>query len=381
MTSAIAEKEIAAIIAMKDHDDAISRFSGKSLFIYGAGNYGRIIYRLLVENGAPDDAFVGFLDTAGGSTLLGLPVQHPEDPNISALLRKEAEVIIAIYCSIKEQKSIAEYLRRLGYMNVHSCYETAISFHTANDPATRITTTGYLQANIENIVKGCGFWEDQRSLDTYLNHFIGYANCDVDRFLFETDHKQYFPPSPLRGKGHRRFIDCGAFDGDTVRDLCNEFGKVESLALFEPCERNFNKLQVFVKENESTLADLVLLFPCGVWDKSTQLRFNNNAAAASSVSEKGDGFIQCVALDDALHGFKPTCIKMDVEGAEPMALLGAESMIREHKPDLAISMYHSLAHFWEIPEMIRQWVPEYRLYLRTYAAAGYETVMYAVAKN
>ena len=370
-----------ATIEENTTEDGISRLSGKRIFIYGAGNYGRIIYHLLTKNGMPTDTILGFLDAAGGTKLFGLPVRNPENAEIVDHLRKETEVVIAIYCSLEEQYKIADHLRRLGYRNVRSCYEIAISFHTANDPATRIVGTEYLKVHAENIVKGYGYWEDERSRETYSNHFIGYANCDVDRFLFETGHKQYFPPLPLRGKGHKRFIDCGAFDGDTIRDLFVESGKVESLALFEPCGQNFDRLRTFVNAKEGILADVVLLFPCGVWDRTTVLRFDAGAAAASAISEEGNGFIQCVALDDALHGFRPTCIKMDIEGAEPMALRGAETMIRKHKPDLAISVYHALSHFWEIPEMVRQWVPEYRFYLRTYAAAGFETVMYAVARD
>lgn len=360
--------------------DGIDRLSGAPVFIYGAGNYGRIVYRLLNGNGIPAGAITGFLDAgANGAEVLGLPVRHPDDPSISFRQRGETEVVIAIYCSLAQQQEIRQYLLGLGYAKVRSCYETAISFHSANDPACRISGSGFFPAHLDRILAGCTLWEDQRSLETYLNHFLGYATCDPERFLLETDHRQYLPPAPLVGKGHARFIDCGAFDGDTVRDLNAHTGKLESLVLFEPCEGNFARLNSYVRSCRESIADRVTLFPCGVWDRTTQLRFDKESAAASSVSQRGEEVVQCVALDDVLHGAAPTCIKMDIEGAEPNALRGAEATIREHRPDLAICVYHSLSHFWELPELVREWVPEYRFYLRTYAAAGFETVMYAVA--
>ena len=362
--------------------DGVERLAGHRILIYGAGNYGRIIYRLLTGNGIPPQAIAGFLDAAAdGGTLFGLPVRRPDDPELPASLRAEAEVVIAIYIGVEEQGRIAAQLKGLGYRKVRSGYESAISFHIANAPGSRIAASPFWQENLESILAGCRLWGDRESLATYLGHFTGYARCDLESFQLETGHPQYFAPSPLTGKGRRRFVDCGAFDGDTVRVLAELCGKVESLALFEPCGGNFGRLSDFVRESEGRLAERLTLFPCGVWDRTAQLRFDSEAASASALSEAGDGLIQCLALDDALHGFEPTCIKMDIEGAEPQALRGAERMIRRHRPDLAISVYHSLAHFWEIPNLVRQWVPEYRLYLRSYAAAGFETVMYAVAPD
>jgi len=363
----------------KIFSDGISRVEGRQILIYGAGNYGRIIYILLTRNGISSDDIIGFLDIAAtdNTSLFNMPVRRPEDLNIPISQREKVEVIISVYISLEEQKKIAARLKELGYRSVRSGYEVAISFYNANNPMTRISRSDYWKVNMDSIVKGCEYWNDERSIETYVNHFGGYMHCDVERFIFETEHKQYFAPPPLTAKGYKRFIDCGAFDGDTVRDLIRVFGKSESLALFEPCEQNFSRLRAYVHENEENLAQQVLLFPCGVWDKTVQLRFNNEAGAASTMSEGGDVIIQCVPLDDALHGFNPTFIKMDVEGAESSALKGAKSMIQDLKPDLAISVYHALSHFWEIPQLVRQWVPDYRFYLRTYGAAGFETVMYA----
>jgi len=378
---AAAKDTLCRAIALEEPvPDGIAQLAGHPIFIYGAGNYGRIIYSLLTQNGIPSPAILGFLDMAAteNSTLSSLPVYQPHASCVTRALRKEAQVVISIYSSLAEHAAIIASLHGMGYRNVRSGYETALSFHTANDPSTRIAETGFLRASLANIMRGSQFWEDNRSLETYVNHFVGYARCDLDSFVVETDHRQYFPPSPLRVKGDMRFIDCGAFDGDTIRDLLEYSGKVESLALFEPSARNFQKLTTYVRENEGDIAEQLTLFPCGVWDSTERPCFDGTALSASAISNRGDEFIQCVAIDDVLHGFSPTCIKMDIEGAELHALRGAEETIRQCKPDLAISVYHSLSHLWEIPDLIRQWVPGYRFFLRTYGSAGFETVMYAV---
>lgn len=48
---------------------------------------------------------------------------------------------------------------------------------------------------------------------------------------------------------------------------------------------------------------------------------------------------------------------MDIEGAEPFALKGAIESIKKFKPKLAISVYHSLTDFFEIPKIIDEFGP------------------------
>ena len=73
-----------------------------------------------------------------------------------------------------------------------------------------------------------------------------------------------------------------------------------------------------------------------------------------------------------------TFIKMDIEGSEIPALRGAKEIIETQKPKLAICVYHKPEDIWEIPELILDYVPEYRLYLRHYSITYTETVLYAI---
>jgi len=48
-------------------------------------------------------------------------------------------------------------------------------------------------------------------------------------------------------------------------------------------------------------------------------------------------------------------IKVDIEGAERDFLAGAERTIREQKPVLIISIYHSADDFYSIKPLIESW--------------------------
>ena len=69
---------------------------------------------------------------------------------------------------------------------------------------------------------------------------------------------------------------------------------------------------------------------------------------------------------------------MDVEGAELMALKGAEHIIKTHKPKLAICVYHKDGDIIEIPAYLKSLIPNYRFYLRKYSTCASELVLFAI---
>ena len=72
---------------------------------------------------------------------------------------------------------------------------------------------------------------------------------------------------------------------------------------------------------------------------------------------------------------------MDIEGAEIEALKGAEKTIKRCKPKLAICIYHEYEHLYKIPMMIKEMVPEYKLYMRHHSDTSSETVIYACVEG
>ena len=68
---------------------------------------------------------------------------------------------------------------------------------------------------------------------------------------------------------------------------------------------------------------------------------------------------------------------MDIEGSELAALQGAEQTLRQFKPNLAISIYHKFADFFEIPSYLHGLGLGYRFYLDHYTIHAEETVLYA----
>jgi hypothetical protein len=138
------------------------------------------------------------------------------------------------------------------------------------------------------------------------------------------------------------------------------------------------KLSRFVSSHKRELPE-VNLFPCGVYSSTVQLAFETGQGMASNISNRGTTFIQCVALDDAIPTLAPNLIKMDIEGAEYNALLGARLIISTHTPGLAVSLYHRPEHLWQLPMLVESIAPgKYKFYTRSHAMNDFELVLYAI---
>jgi len=120
-----------------------------------------------------------------------------------------------------------------------------------------------------------------------------------------------------------------------------------------------------------------LTLPFAILGRNGWTRITTEYGTNNRVTGKGGKRVRCYKLD-VFKNYKPDFICMDIEGAEPEALRGAEKLIKKYRPDLAISVYHHPLHCWSIPLWINSLKLGYKFYLRNYSGNPLETVMYAV---
>ncbi|MDE7065934.1 MAG: FkbM family methyltransferase, partial [Desulfovibrionaceae bacterium] len=123
------------------------------------------------------------------------------------------------------------------------------------------------------------------------------------------------------------------------------------------------------------------LFPLqlAVGDKEEFLPFMQNPDHPGGCGFAGNGNIQVpvTTLDRWCEQNRvvPDFIKMDLEGAEGVALLGAEDIFKTYKPRFAVCLYHRLEDMWMLPRLLKAYVPEYRLWCKKSAVLS-EFVLY-----
>jgi FkbM family methyltransferase len=177
----------------------------------------------------------------------------------------------------------------------------------------------------------------------------------------------YFPSDLLTLDTREIFVDCGGYDGDTVRRfLARTGGRFEKIVVFEPDPRNFKKLQEALRTLPVATASRVELHQAAVGAGSGSVRLELRSSA-SAVSGSGEVEVRAVMLDEVPGEQPSTFIKMDIEGAELDALHGGARHIRRHRPFLAISAYHRHDDLWRIPHAIHALDVGYRFFLRRYS--------------
>jgi len=226
--------------------------------------------------------------------------------------------------------------------------------------------SSYVNMMAENIEKYRWLYmrlADYRSrgiLNGIIRYWFQFDINDLYRLL-EREFTSYFDPDILLCNEEDVVVDVGAYIGDSIFDFIQTYGSYKKIYAYEITESTFQTLE----ENTRELPDIVLSRK-GVSDRSGFMYIDaSDHSAGNKLLENGGEKIEVVALDDDIK--EPvSVIKMDIEGAEKEALMGAKRHIEEEKPKLLISAYHNPEDIFEIPELISSIRDDYKFYLRFY---------------
>jgi FkbM family methyltransferase len=360
-------------------DRTAAPYDGR-LVLFGAGRLGRKVLAALQGTGLQVVGFADNNSSLWGTRIDGVRVLQPGEA--AGCYGRSAAFLVCIFAAeaVGRMQNRIEELRALG------C-ETAVSFvpamwkrpeillpHWAVDLPTRIL----LHAN--EIRQCARLFSDERSMQEFLAQVKWRLFGDFSVLPAAESGLQYFADDLFCPIDDEVFVDCGAFDGDTLKAFLRQSqGKFRRAICFEPDQSNFEKLKHYANSLPEAIRDRIDVWPFAVGAVDRVARF---AAAGDTSSRVGTGAseVTCVSLDCSLKESTPTFLKFDIEGAEPDALFGAKRTISSASPVLAVCLYHAPDHLWRLPLLIDQISPGYGHFLRPYKEV-WELVGYAVPEN
>jgi FkbM family methyltransferase len=346
------------------------------LLVYGAGTMALEICRLLAES---NFAVVGVIDDKADSMgkIIGPFQVCSTDDWLASHEPSKVTVVLAIHNPFARVPTIERRLRDRGFQKILNVVEFYRAFPGVLADHYWLTAPGYYSDKKETIQEGRALFIEDKSRDLY-DAIIAFR-MSGDYALLQSEHSwydQYLPSDLPHPERDVYFVDCGAYTGDTIERLIEAGYHFKGLIAFEPDPKSYDVLA----KKFSTMQNAIFA-PCGLSSVTEQLRFSLGQGTASAVSETGDSLCQCIALDQFAPSFPATYVKMDVEGAEPRALEGAQRLISVYRPWLAISVYHAPDHLWSVPLLLDSWQLDYEYYLRSHAENTFETVLYAIPKR
>ncbi|HLY40841.1 MAG TPA: FkbM family methyltransferase [Terracidiphilus sp.] len=368
--SSVIEREQTAL------DQLLEKSRGR-VVLFGAGSLGRRALAELRCIGVEPLCISDNNPKLWGTTLDGCPLLSPRDA--AGKFGANALFVVTIWNAAHWFVETHAQLTELGCKSI-SCYSPVYwRFADTFLPFLLNDLPHHVYEDADNVLAAEGLWSDEPSQNTYRALVGWYASGDGSVLPGRPAENSYFPTDIFSLSEKEVLVDCGAFDGDTVRQLVDRVGsRFRTVHAIEADPLSLEKLNRELLRMGSTVRDKAQVHACAVGADRKTVRFETTGTVDSKICEAGGVEVECIPLDEMFRETLVSMIKMDIEGAEYEALLGASRVIQRDHPILAICVYHTQNDIWRIPLLVRDMVPEYKFFLRAYEGDGFQTVMYAV---
>ena len=271
---------------------------------------------------------------------------------------------------------IRSYLEKIGFSKIfflHDFYE----FHNFF-MQDRSEVAHRMKNNIEAFKYALSRLSDHQSKEILCRLVQVHITTEPLDIPFSPRHEQYFPSDLNHLIDYGNYVCCGAYNGEVIHQVKASGVKVNNLVCFEPDSKIYKELATTARREVHKVADNIFCFQNAVSDNNNINSFISGDGLGSRLDPLGDNLVQCTKLDDALSGFSPTFITMDIEGEELAAIKGAKKIICDNKPSLAVCVYHYPEQVADVINQISKFNSEYLFFIRNYTGYVTETVLYAI---
>lgn len=353
----------------------------QKILIYGAGSSGIAFLYALKKVGIEPLYFVDSDKLKEGTKCEGLSVISPEQ--ILAKAGQDALVIVCIntdgrrYC-----KSFAETLRVGGHHGVYDklrqcgckniidytyfrrCHEL---FKDEKYNAPSCSDVYLMEHHEQDIAQVYNYMEDALSKEIFEKITRFRLLDDSIEVPTIAQEKQYFEYGFYEKRIDETFIDCGAFNGISLKTFLKENDyKFEAYYGMEPDPVNYKKLKEYIGTLPEDVQKKLHITEKAAWKDDKGRNLYALHGPGSFLADIGKVNVETIMIDEMLKGTRASYIKMNIEGSEKEAFLGAKQTIQTYKPRLAIAGYHKTDDFWKIPLIIKNYRKDYKIYLRSY---------------
>lgn len=345
--------------------------------LFGAGNLGRSSLACLRRIGVEPLAMTDRNSHRWGSEIEGCPVLSPKEA--AERYGSLAVFIVTIWNANHWYVITQQELWDWGCLRVAPV--SAVYWRFADEllPFFCQDLPHKLYQDADCILRAATVWSDEQSRNEYASQIRWRAQGDWSWLKGPDPEESYFPESIFQLSKEEAFVDCGAFDGDTIKAfLARSGGGFRSILAIEADALTFPRLTSYLKNLNPDIRSKISALHCAVGARRGLISFTDTGVVDPHAGGSRTSAVECFPLDDLLENTTVSYIKMDIEGAEYDTLTGGKKTIARNRPIVAFCVYHTQNDIWRLPLLIREIVPEYNFYLRLHEGDGWQTVAYAV---
>ena len=360
---------------------------GPPMVLFGAGGLGRRTLAGLRRLGLEPVAFSDNDPALWGTDVDGVPVLSPRD---SARYARDGVAVVTIwraeggheFAITRSQLETFGWLRVEPFLPLYwAAPEQFLPYLAAGRPSDVLPAA-------DEIRRAFALLGDEASRLEFVAQLRWRVLGDFSAVSEPTPGcdaaNEYWPAGLVSCSASESFVDCGAFDGDTLCRYVHAFSSFSAWSAYEPDPVNVEVLERRVAALPSDLGRRVRVRAAATGAAAATAFFVADGTAAAHLSPTGAVSaieVPVAALDEEDLPSAPSFVKLDVEGAEAATLRGASALLRAHRPTLAVSAYHRLPDLWELPLLVHELCPWARLELRAHAAEAFDLVLYALTSG
>jgi FkbM family methyltransferase len=325
-------------------------YTNQPVHLYGRGNLGRLAMEFF-------------------KTLNIEPVSWFErDEKVSNSYPVAVAIVTSPYAPIEQ------LLHGRGFEEVVPFYDLA-QCYTDRHPLNNGWFAGDLSLGDERrVFKVWDRWDDHYSR-AHHTQFVAWRRLREEWSfkeapLIPVEDRYFIPEVRAVLHDHEVFLDCGAYIGAASLKAREVMGASTRIVAIEPMVSNLAQLK-------SNLSGATIIFDALGRHPGIGLMFGDGLTAKLDL--RGRTKVRVRTIDELNEA--PTFIKAHLEGGEFDALRGATETLAQHRPILAVGVYHNSDGLWRAAEWMMENLRDYRFLFRLYCYCGCGAVVFAIPKE
>lgn len=344
--------------------------------IYGAGKLGKMAAELFTRLGVDVAYAIDRAPPPGGLLDGRIRVLRPDEVPFA----DRATHLIAVSVVFAPYAEIAQQLASMGWRDVRPLYDIAEAY-ADRLPMRNGWFAGRLNERDAASIAGVfDRWHDAPSRAAYLQFLawrIHRAEWTFDGAPVTTGDRYFTEFVRCRLRDDEHFLDAGAYHGEVIeRFLATTGGRFGRVLAVEADPLNYAQLEARLSALAPDIRERIATHHCALADRAGELAFSDGFDLASRLDDRAATRVPALRLDD--FDFPPSFAKIHVEGGELDVLRGGLTTIRQHRPMLAVTVYHNRDGLWKIPDLLMRELAGYAFSLRLHAWCGTGCVLYAI---